>query len=133
MATFTRFEDIEAWQKARLLTREVYRATRGREWSRDYALRDQVRRAAISMMSNIVEGFERGGTSEFVQFLSIAKGSTGEVACQLYIALDQSYIDEAEFARLYALATEVSRMIGGLMTYLRRTNVRGQKYRKVSP
>ncbi len=79
MATLTRFEEIEAWQKARELTRAVYRSSRIRDFSKDFGLRDQVRRASTSVMSNIAEGFERGGTKEFLQFLAVAKGSAGEV------------------------------------------------------
>lgn len=94
MATFKAFEDIEAWQKARDLVRRVYHISQGSEFSRDYALKDQMRRAAISIMSNIAEGFERNGNKEFIHFLSIAKGSAGEVRSQLYVALDQRYIDK---------------------------------------
>jgi four helix bundle protein len=88
MRTFQSFEEIEAWQKARTLTREVYVATSEGAFSRDFGLRDQIRRAAVSIMSNIAEGYERSGTGEFVHFLSMAKGSTGEVRSQLYVALD---------------------------------------------
>lgn len=80
-------------------------------------------------MSNLAEGFERGGTGEFVQFLSIAKGSAGEVKCQLCVALDQGYIDKEVFAQLFTLATETGRMIGGLMLYLRNTKIKGTKYK----
>ena len=90
MATFHRFEDIDAWQKARELTRAVYAASRSGSFSKDFALRDQIRRASISVMSNIAEGFERGGNKEFRQFLSTAKGSAGEVRAQRYVALDHS-------------------------------------------
>jgi four helix bundle protein len=94
MATFKKFEDTEAWKKARELTREVYRHSKVSPFSKDFGLRDQIRRAAVSGMSNIAEGFERGGTKEFMQFLAIAKGSVGELEAQLYVALDQSYINE---------------------------------------
>jgi four helix bundle protein len=80
-------------------------------------------------MSNIAEGFERGGTREFIQFLSMAKGSSGEVRSQLYVAVDQGYIDKETFERLYTLASEASRMITGLMKYLRKSNVKGVKYK----
>ena len=91
MATFERFEDIEAWQKARELTREIYRVSRQGEFARDFDLRSQIRRAAVSIMSNIAEGFERDGVKEFSQFLSTSTGSAGEVASDLYVALDQGY------------------------------------------
>jgi four helix bundle protein len=88
MATLRQFEDIEAWQKARELTRAVYDCSKVGLFSRDFGLRDQMRRASVSVMSNIAEGFERGGKGEFVQFLAMAKGSAGEVEAQLYVALD---------------------------------------------
>lgn len=93
-------------------------------------LRDQIRRAAISIMSNIAEGFERDGRSEFIQFLSIAKGSAGEVESQLYVALDQDYIAKKEFDDLKSLAGSAKRLIAGFMNYLKRTTVRGQKYKR---
>jgi four helix bundle protein len=103
MATIKRFEDIEAWKKACELTRDVYRHSKVGPFSKDFGLRDQMRRAAVSVMSNIAEGFERGGNKEFLQFLAIAKGSVGEVESQIYVALDQVYIDEDEFASLKRL------------------------------
>ena len=87
MATVSRFEELGAWQKARELVDRVYRMTASGELARDFALRDQIRRAVLSIPSNIAEGFERGGRAEFLQFLSIAKGSAGEVRTQLYLAL----------------------------------------------
>jgi len=92
-------------------------------------LRDQIRRAAISILSNVAEGFERGGDNEFLQFLSVAKGSSGEARSQLYVALDQSYISENQFESLSKSVTEVSQLISGLMKYLRQSNLRGSKYR----
>ena len=86
------FEDLEIWKDARALTREIYQLTRDSKFSKDFALRDQIRRAAVSIMSNIAEGFERGGNQEFIQFLYVAKASCGEVRSQLYVALDQSYV-----------------------------------------
>src|SRR5205085_12010986 len=89
MATFERFEDIEAWKKTRLLVNVIYKMTAVAEFARDYGLKDQIRRAAVSVLSNIAEGFEREGKTEFRRFLTIAKGSCGEVRAQLYVALDQ--------------------------------------------
>src|ERR1044071_8834864 len=89
MSTFQSFEDIEAWQKARELTRRVYEVSEVGAFARDFGLRDQIRRASVSALSNIAEGFERSGTGEFIQFLSAAKGSAGEVRAQLYVALDR--------------------------------------------
>lgn len=122
MATFQRFEDIEAWQEARELTRSVYVASRKGTFAKAFTLCDQIRRACISILSNIAEGYERGGNKEFRHFLSIAKGSTGEVKAQLYIALDQKYIDTEVFTQLSERATHTSRLIGGLMSYLRTTD-----------
>jgi four helix bundle protein len=129
MATFQRFTDIEAWQKARELTNEIYRATKQAAFSKDFELRAQIRSASVSAMSNIAEGFERNGTAEFVQFLSIAKGSVAEVASQLFVALDQRYVTPEEFDALSALSLETSRKIGALMSYLRRSGIKGLKFR----
>lgn len=127
MGTFNRFEEIDAWQKARELAREIYAITNQGSFSRDFSLRDQIRRAAVSVMSNIAEGFERNGKGEFVQFLSISKGSAGEVKSQLHVALDQSFIDRETFDDLYDLADETGRIIGGLMKYLSKSKIKGAK------
>lgn len=129
MSTFQRFEEIEAWQKARHLTRELYAISGEDPFSKDFGLRDQIRKASVSIMSNIAEGFERSGTAEFVQFLAVAKGSAGEVRSQLYVALDHGYISAATFQRLSDLATEIARMISGLMTYLRKSSIKGTKFK----
>ena len=129
MATFQSLEEIEVWQKARELTREVYTISSHGSFAKDFALRDQIRRASVSIMSNIAEGFERSGTAEFVQFLAVAKGSTGEVISHIYVAADQVYIAKEEGDHLLGLANETSRMIGGLMTYLRKSGIRGAKYK----
>ena len=115
MATFKKFEEIESWKKSRELTRRVYGVSKKAAFAKDFGLRDQIRRASVSIMSNIAEGCDRGGTGEFIQFLSTAKGSAAEVRCQLYVAVDQGYIDESEFTELSALAAETGRIIGGLM------------------
>jgi four helix bundle protein len=128
VATWTRFEDIDAWKKARLLTADVYRLTAAGPCSRDYAFVRQIRAAAVSIMSNIAEGFERDGNKEFCNFVSIAKASTGEVKSQLYAALDVGYCSQAEFDRLYLLTTDIGRMLAGLMRYLRDTDFKGQKF-----
>jgi four helix bundle protein len=129
VATFRCFEDIDAWKKARQLTDTIFQLTKSGPFSRDYALRDQVRRACISTMSNIAEGFERDGAKEFVQFLSMAKGSLGELRSQLYIALDQKYVDAEAFTALTKFSVEISKMIRALMIYLRKTSIKGAKYR----
>lgn len=109
-----RFEDLIAWQKARTLTNAIYRATRQSDFAKDFGLTDQIRRAAVSVMSNIAEGYERGGRAEFHRFLTIAKASCGEVRAQLYVALDVGYLDEAAFKILLKQAEEVSKIIAGL-------------------
>lgn len=118
MATIRRFEEIDAWKNGRRLTKLVYRISRNGAFSRDFALRDQIRRACISITSNIAEGFERNSASAFLHFLSIAKGSAGEVRSQLYVALDEGYIDQETFDCLYTLATSTVHQIGGFMRYL---------------
>lgn len=109
-----RFEDLVAWQKARELTRLIYSVSRQGEFARDYGLSNQIQRAVVSIMSNIAEGFERGGRAEFHQFLVVAKASCAEVRSQLYVAVDVGYITEAEFDQLNAKAVELGRIIGGL-------------------
>jgi four helix bundle protein len=105
---------LVAWQKARLLRREVYRVTRQSHVARDFGFVSQIQRAAVSIMSNIAEGFERGGRPEFHQFLSTAKASCAEVRSLLYAAVDEGYVDQPTFERLNAQAEEVGRIIGGL-------------------
>ncbi len=109
-----KFEDLIAWQKARELTREVYKLTRQEPFCRDFGLSNQIQRSAVSAMSNIAEGFERGSSSEFHQFIVIAKASCAEVRSQLYVALDIGYISNDQFYGINALALEVSRIVGGL-------------------
>jgi four helix bundle protein len=118
VSSFRSFEEIDAWKKARELTNEIYAATRHGAFSKDYGLSNQIRRASVSVMSNIAEGYERKGVKEFIHFLSIAKGSAGEVRCQLYIASDQGYIDSEATDKLISKVSEISRMIAGLMRYL---------------
>jgi len=119
VANIERFEDIESWKKARVLTTRLYAVTNDGPFSRDFELRGQIRRAAVSILSNIAEGFERGGgDKEFCRFLSIAKGSAGEVRAQLYVALDAGYLSPAQFDELTPLATDVSRLLSRFMQYL---------------
>ena len=129
MARIERFEDIEGWKKGRELRKAIYAHSRRGEFARDFSLKDQIRRAAQSVTSNIAEGFERGGNREFIQFLSDAKGSCGEVRDQLYTALDEKYVTEAEFNGLYRMAVEASRLIPGFMKYLQQSNLRGPKFK----
>lgn len=130
MSGFQRFEDIEAWQKARELTKQIYALSNDGQFARDFGLRDQIRRASVSIMSNIAEGFGRGGNKEFVQFLSTAKGSASEVHAQLYVAFDAKYINQEQFKQLYDLTQSTGNMIGGLIRYLSKSDRRGIKYEK---
>lgn len=129
MTTFKQFKDIKAWQQARVLTRSIYGVTRDKPFNKDFALRDQIRKASISITSNIAEGFERDSTAEFLHFLSIAKGSAGEVRSQLYVALDEEYITKRKFNELQDRASEVSRIISGLVKYLKQCDHRGLRYK----
>lgn len=126
MAKVEKFEDLIAWQKARVLTRGVYEVTRQGPFSRDFSLRDQIRDAAVSIMSNTAEGFERGRRAEFHQFLSIAKSSCAEVRSHLYVALDSGYLPQAKFDELRAQAIEVGRIVGGLRAAVARQRDQGQ-------
>ena len=124
------FEDLEVWKEARRLTNEVYAATRDGGFAKDFGLRDQIQRAVVSIMSNIAEGFERGGNQEFIQFLYIAKGSCGGVRSQLYVALDQGYITRERFLAMCNSLKKLSGMLAGLIDYLKGSRMRGEKYKK---
>lgn len=132
MATFKKFEEIECWKRARELTRRIYKVSGETAFARDFGLKDQIRRASVSVMSNIAEGYDRSGTAEFVHFLATAKGSAAEVRCQLYVAADQGYIKERDFIELNALAAETGSMVGGLMKYLRGSGYKGTKFKTVA-
>jgi len=120
MATIERFEDVQAWQKAREFVGEVYKLRSNGQLSKDFGLRDQLCRAAVSSMSNVAEGFARNSDKDFAHFLDVARGSVMEVQSLLYVALDIGYIEKNEFERLYQLGSETSLLIGGLISYLRR-------------
>ena len=128
MSRIERFEDLEVWKLSRSLANAIYNASSLGDFARDFALRDQIRRASISVVSNIAEGFERDGDKEFIQFLYTAKGSCGEVRAQLYLAFDRTYLSEEQLSTLKRQATEVSRMISGLIKYLRQSQLTGKKY-----
>ena len=120
MATITRFQDIQAWQKSRELVREVYKVCAEGRLSRDFGLRDQTCRAAVSSMSNIAEGFARKSDKDFARFLDMARGSATEVQSLLHVALDVGHIEQSDFARLLKLAEETASLISGFTSYLRR-------------
>ena len=115
-----KFEDLVAWQKARVLTKAIYEATRQEKFARDFGLSGQIQQASVSIMSNIAEGFERSNPAEFHQFLVIAKSSCAEVRSQLYVALDIGYLPQAEFDLLFKQAQELARVLGGLRASVER-------------
>jgi four helix bundle protein len=119
MAGFKKFEEIQAWQKARAATTRVYQITSDGKFARDFGLRDQIRRAAVSIMANIAEGQGRFSNKEFANFLNIAHGSVAETQSHLYITSDLGYLDQPNFTELYDLLGEVARMTMALMKHLR--------------
>src|SRR5256885_681510 len=123
MATFSRLEDIQVWQKARQLTREIYEATSNGKFANDYGLRNQIQRASVSIMANIAEGFGRRSDKEFANFLNMAHGSVAEVQSHLYVALDLAYINQMSFTELNGLLGEVSRMSLVLAQHLRKSKL----------
>lgn len=124
-----RFEDLEAWRLARVLANRIYDSSAEGEFSKDFALKNQIRRAAVSIISNIAEGYERDGDKEFIQFLYVAKGSCGEVRSQLYLARDRLYLTDARFDDLFKQTVRISRIISGLIKYLRGSELSGKKYK----
>lgn len=128
MAQIERFEDIHGWKSGRELCTLIYKLTNNLLFAKDYALKDQIRRAVVSITSNIAEGFERGGNKEFIQFLFIAKASCGEVRSQLYVALDCGYISNEEFEFAKNKAIETSKIISGFITYLKGSDYDGSKF-----
>jgi len=130
MATFNQFEDIIAWQKARELCKLINVYTAYDAFSKDFKLVNQIKGSSGSAMDNIAEGFERGGNKEFIQFLFISKGSAGEVRSQLYRALDNEYINQEEFQKAYDLADEIGKLDRGLISHLKESELKGDKYKK---
>jgi four helix bundle protein len=126
------FAELEIWQDAHALTKAIYQLTRDATFSKDFGLRDQIRRASVSTMSNIAEGFERGGNREFTQFLYIAKGSCGEVRSQLYVAMDQGYVDQKIVDDMQTSLKRLSIMIKHLIDPLKQSDMRGPKYHSSS-
>ena len=129
MATIQRFEDLEAWQKARELAKQVYVISNTGKLSKDFDLKNQINRSCGSVMDNIAEGFGRGSRNEFTNFLSIAKGSSDETKSQLYRALDKGYVSQKDFEKLYSLVDECGNKIGGLIQYLNKSNYTGPKFK----
>lgn len=131
MPTITRFEEIEAWQTARELTRLIYSFTEEAKFSRDFGLKDQIRRASVSIMSNISEGFESQTQAQFIRYLGLAKASAGEVRSQLYVSRDLDYITQEQFTKAFATAEKASRQIARFISYLE-THPQSQKLREDS-
>ena len=129
MATIKRFEDIKAWQLARELDFELYQCYREGDFYKDFSFKDQISRAAGSIMDNIAEGYERDGNKEFINFLSYSKGSCGEVRSQLYRALDRKYITKDKFDYLKLKTENINGKISSLMNYLINSNIKGTKFK----
>lgn len=117
-----RFEDLDAWKVARELANLIYVLGRESGFSKDYSFKDQIQRAAVSVMNNIAEGFERGSNKDFAKFLFIARGSVGEVRSMLYLAMDQKYITEEQFREVYNLCVRDSQLCWGLIKHLQKNS-----------
>ena len=129
MATVQCFEDLKIWKMAREFCLDIIRITGYEQFSKDYKLKDQIKASSGSIMDNIAEGFERGGNKEFIQFLAISKGSSGEARSQLHRAFDNQYIQEEEYHLLCQKAKDISKSISALITYLKQSEMKGTKYK----
>lgn len=130
MSNIGRFEDLEVWQLSKTLANHIYDLTSTGKFAQDYVLRDQVRRASVSIFSNIAEGFERNGNKEFIQFLYIAKASCGEVRAQMAFANDRDYISQDDFDCIYKNLISFRNQISGFIKYLRNSEIKGSKFSK---
>jgi len=122
------FQDLDAWKLGRVLAKEIYEETSRGDFSKDFGLKNQIQRAAVSIVSNIAEGFERNGDTQFIQYLYMAKGSVGELRTQLCIAKDLNYLTEESFQKLWEMATRVGEIISGLIRYLKKSELKGSKF-----
>lgn len=129
MSAVKKFEDLEVWIAAKDFCVTIYKITENENLKRDFGLKDQIRRASISILSNISEGFERNGNKEFIQFLSYSKGSAGEVRAQLYVIKELNFITENEFVELNDKITQISKMLSGFINYLKQSELKGSKYK----
>ncbi len=127
--TVNNFEDLEVWKLSRELTKQIYTITKGRLFAKDYILIGQIIRSSISIMSNIAEGFERGGNKEFIQYLYIAKGSCGELRSQLYVVVDQKYINATKHKELLDLSKTISVKLSNFIQVLKASKLKGSKYK----
>jgi len=128
MGTVKRFEDFEVWKKSRVFADKIYKLSNIGTFANDYSLKNQINASAGSIMDNIAEGFERGGTKEFIQFLYYSKGSCGEARSQLYRARDRNYLTSENFDELFNEAEEISKMLSGLTAYLQTSDIKGIKF-----
>lgn len=133
MATIKKFEDLDIWQRSRQLSKSIYLKTIEGSFAKDFSLKDQINRSTGSVMDNIAEGFERDGRQEFIQFLSYSKSSAGEVRSQLYRALDHGHITQEQFDEFYNHTLNIGKMLSGFMSYLRKSEVKGLKYKASEP
>lgn len=129
MATFKKFEDIEAWQKARVLCQEIFKIIIDTDLAKDYKLRDQINASSGSVMDNIAEGFDRGGKLELINFLTISKGSAAEVKSQLYRIFDRQYITREKLDELYGLTDEIGKVLSSWISYLNKSDIKGLKFK----
>lgn len=128
--TIEKFEDLEIWQEARILSKVIFQMTQKKPFRNDFKLKNQIKGASGSIMDNIAEGFERGGNREFVQFLSIARGSCGETRSQLYRAYDYEYIRKEELREVLKRCIKLSKKISSFMNYLKMSKYDGSKYKQ---
>ncbi|MEO6883664.1 MAG: four helix bundle protein [Bacteroidia bacterium] len=129
MATIKRYEELEIWKKARILCQNIFQIIHTDNFQKDRKLLDQINASSGSVMDNIAEGFERDSKNEFRQFLSIAKGSCGEVRSPLYRAFDRKYLSDEKFEELRSFSEEISKQLSALITYLNKSDIKGIKYK----
>ena len=129
MATITKFEDLEIWQEARILSKEIFICIDNGNFKKDFKLIQQINASSGSIADNIAEGFERGSRLEFINFLTISKGSLGEVKSQLYRALDRNYFSQQLFDEFYKKADMLTKRITSFINYLNSSDFKGQKFK----